>query len=288
MTTLYSINNNLLRYSGKVLSQGDAPIPVYRKSVRVKVNDGLAPHTPPGEEESATRPSYYSAALVEGTNDTYDVYADEILQFNHILSNCVNVTEIVSADSSGITDFGYMCYICNNLTKVNLFDTSSATKVDGMFALCTSLPTVPLFDTSNVTDFNSMFWEAFAVTGVPLFDTSNGVDMSRFLYMTSITECPLFDTAAATGMESFIGDCWSLVTIPDLDVSSCREADWICIGDTAVTGGALNLYNKLAALDPVPSHEQAFTNCGRDTVTGAAELAQIPEEWKSIPGESDV
>lgn len=282
MATLYSINDSLIRYSGKVLSQGDAPIPVYRKSVRVKVNDGLAPHTPPGEEESAIRPRYYSAVLVEGTNDTYDVYCNEFNQFNHMLSNCINVTEIVSADSSGVEDFGYMCYVCRNLTKVNLFDTSSATSVAGMFALCTSLPTVPLFDTSNVTNFGSMFWEAQSVTGVPLFDTSNGVDMSRFLYMTAITECPLFDTSNATSLDSFIGDCWNLVSIPDLDVSSCLDADWICVADAAVTGGALNLYNKLAALDPLPNHDQAFTNCGKDTVTGAAELAQIPDSWKAI------
>lgn len=282
MATLYSINNSLVRYSGKVLSQGDAPIPVYRKSVRVKVNDGLAPHTPPGEEESAIRPRYHSAVLVEGTNDTYDVYGNLSNPFNHMLSDCINVTEIVSADSSGVEDFSYMCYVCRNLTKVNLFDTSSATSVAGMFALCTSLPTVPLFDTSNVTDFGSMFWEAQSVTGVPLFDTSKGVDMSRFLYMTAITECPLFDTSKATSLDSFIGDCWNLVSIPDLDVSSCLDADWICVADAAVTGGALNLYNKLAALDPVPTHDRAFSNCGKDTVTGAAELAQIPDSWKVV------
>jgi surface protein len=282
MATLYSINDSLIRYSGKVLSQGDAPIPVYRKSVRVKVNDGLAPHTPPGEEESAIRPRYHSAVLVEGTNDTYDVYGELNNPFNHMLSDCINVTEIVSADSSGVEDFSHMCYVCSNLTKVNLFDTSSATRVDGMFALCTSLPTVPLFDTSNVTDFSSMFWEASAVTGVPLFDTSKGVDMDWFLAGTSITECPLFDTSSATGLDSFIGSCFELQYVPDLDVSSCLDADYICVGDTNVVSGALNLYNKLAALDPLPSHEQAFTNCGKDTVTGAAELAQIPDSWKSI------
>lgn len=284
MATLYSINNSLIRYSGKVLSKDDAPIPVYRKSVRVKVNDGLPPHTPPGEEESAIRPRYYSAVLVEGTNDTYDVYGELDNPFNHMLSDCINVTEIVSADSSGVEDFSHMCYVCRNLTKVNLFDTSSATRVAGMFALCTSLPTVPLFDTSNATDLSSMFWEATAVTGVPLFDTSKGVDMSRFLYGTSITECPLLDTSKATSLDSFIGDCFELQYVPDLDVSSCIDADWICIGDTNVVSGALNLYNKLAALDPMPTHDQAFTNCGKDTVTGAAELAQIPDSWKVIGG----
>jgi hypothetical protein len=127
-----------------------------------------------------------------------------------------------------------------------------------------------------------MFWEASAVTGVPLFDTSKGVDMDWFLAGTSITECPLFDTSSATGLDSFIGSCFELQYVPDLDVSSCLDADYICVGDTNVVSGALNLYNKLAALDPLPSHEQAFTNCGKDTVTGAAELAQIPDSWKSI------
>ena len=28
------------------------------------------------------------------------------------------------------------------------------------------------------------------------------------------------------------------------------------------------------------NHKSTFYNCGRDTVTGAAELAQIPSDWK--------
>ena len=31
---------------------------------------------------------------------------------------------------------------------------------------------------------------------------------------------------------------------------------------------------------PPTQYSQAFWNCGIDTVTGAAELAQIPNDWK--------
>lgn len=281
MSVLYAINNKLIQYDDKLLTQGEAPIPVYTYKLRVRTNDGLAPHTPEGEEEQADRPTYASAELVSGTSDVYDVYCREWLPFKGTLSNCENVTEIISADSYGATDFSSMCFECSNLTSVCMIDTSAATTMEYMFAMCTSLTTVPLFNTSNVESFRGMFWEASSINSVPLFDTSNAVDMSLMLYMTDITECPLFDTSSATGLYGIIGDCYNLVTVPDFDVSSCIEADWICIADIAVTGGALNLYNKLAALDPVPSHNQAFTSCGRDTDTGAAELAQIPEEWKA-------
>ena len=32
--------------------------------------------------------------------------------------------------------------------------------------------------------------------------------------------------------------------------------------------------------NPPSSHTEAFKNSGSDTTTGAAELAQIPEDWK--------
>lgn len=31
---------------------------------------------------------------------------------------------------------------------------------------------------------------------------------------------------------------------------------------------------------PPSSHASTFNKCGRDTVSGAAELAQIPSDWK--------
>jgi len=48
-----------------------------------------------------------------------------------------------------------------------------------------------------------------------------------------------------------------------------------------VESGALALYQQASTqATPPSSHSGTFSNCGRDTVTGAAELAQIPSNWK--------
>jgi hypothetical protein len=47
-----------------------------------------------------------------------------------------------------------------------------------------------------------------------------------------------------------------------------------------VETGALALYQQASTQATPPSkHDSTFWNCGRDTVTGAAELAQIPSSW---------
>ena len=72
----------------------------------------------------------------------------------------------------------------------------------------------------------------------------------------------------------------NLTAVPDLDVSNvtlCKKAFYGC---TSVESGALTLYNKLAALGAqVIDHQETFAGCGSNTVTGAAELAQIPSSW---------
>jgi hypothetical protein len=44
-------------------------------------------------------------------------------------------------------------------------------------------------------------------------------------------------------------------------------------------GGALALYQQASAKNPQPGHYRTFIDCGKDTETGAAELAQIPTSW---------
>jgi hypothetical protein len=48
-----------------------------------------------------------------------------------------------------------------------------------------------------------------------------------------------------------------------------------------VESGAYALYQQASTqTTPPSSHSNTFRNCGRDTTTGAAELAQIPSDWK--------
>jgi len=52
-------------------------------------------------------------------------------------------------------------------------------------------------------------------------------------------------------------------------------------GCTGVESGALALYQQASSQDIPPTyHYQTFYNCGSNTTTGAAELAQIPSDWK--------
>jgi len=52
-------------------------------------------------------------------------------------------------------------------------------------------------------------------------------------------------------------------------------------GCVNVESGALALYQQASTqTNPPTNNYQTFTNCGSNTVTGVAELAQIPSSWK--------
>ena len=126
-----------------------------------------------------------------------------------------------------------------------------------MFYNCQQLVSVQLFDTSSVTSMGFMFNSCSSLTSVPLFDTSSVTNMfSMFNRCSSLTSVPLFDTSSVTTMNSMFYYCYK------------------------VESGALALYQQASTQATVPSHSGTFRDCGRDTVTGAAELAQIPSDWK--------
>lgn len=143
------------------------------------------------------------------------------------------------------------------LEVIDAGDTSGVKYTYQMFTNCTSLTSVSLFDTSNVITMASMFGNCTSLTSVPLFNTSNVMDMSyMFGNCTSLTSVPLFNTSKATSMEYMFYGCYK------------------------VESGALALYQQASSQRTPPAHTYAFRYCGRDTTSGAAELAQIPSDWK--------
>jgi len=51
----------------------------------------------------------------------------------------------------------------------------------------------------------------------------------------------------------------------------------------AVESGALALYRQASTqANPPTYHTNTFKDCGKDTVTGAAELASIPASWGGL------
>lgn len=135
----------------------------------------------------------------------------------------------------------------------------SGTSFDGLLGFSNNLIEVLGANTSNVTSMDSLLGGCNSLTTVPLFDTSNVTNMSYAFYnCTALTSIPLYDTSKAPNMECTFCECRN------------------------VQSGALALYQQASSQGIPPNkHYATFYNCGIDTQTGAAELEQIPSDWKS-------
>ncbi len=97
----------------------------------------------------------------------------------------------------------------------------------------------------------------------------------------ALMDVALFDTRACTNMRGMFCECSHLKHIPLFDTSSCNDMTDMCFNCSWVQSGALALYQQASSQsNPPRNHHYAFHRCGRYTVTGAAELAQIPDDWK--------
>ena len=111
-------------------------------------------------------------------------------------------------------------------------------------------------------------------------NTSSVTTMASWFYeCTSLTSVPLFDTSSVTNMISMFNGCISLITVPLFDTSSCTNMGAMLRRCNYVQSGALALYQQASSQATEPSHQLTFAGCGSETVTGAAELAQIPIDW---------
>lgn len=140
-------------------------------------------------------------------------------------------------------------------TKFPDIDTSSARYMEHMFGACPNLLKAPNLDTSLVTTMKTMFMDCYSLVETPTYNAPNVTDSS-----------------------SMFSSCTNLKKINPITIPSASEINnmfWNCV---KVEEGSLDMYNYLSTLN-VTNHYHTFTNCGKDTVTGAAELAQIPSSW---------
>ena len=196
--------------------------------------------------------------------------------------------KVLGANTTTITDMDYMfgaaSYSGNaGLTDIALFDTSNVTTMRYMFADCSSLHSIPQFDLSNVTNMLNMFEDCTSLSDIQIINTGNVTNMGYLFRNTAITSIPDIDTSSAERMEFMFCDCSKLtdISLPNkfvfTNVTTVQNMFKDCPN---VNTGILAAYNKISAISPVPEHSQTFTNCGTNTTTGSAELAQIPTGWK--------
>ena len=296
-----AFNNETLLYNNQYeLYYPDPynPLNLPSNTVRVRTSDGNVP-------TKGANTSYETATLVPGTVDVYDVYKSGT-SFDDLLADSNNVVEVLGANTTNITNMHEMFYNCTSLTFVPLFNTSNVWKMARMFHSCASITTVPSFDTSNVTTMEFMFYNCTSLISVPLFDTSSVTNMKHMFYnctslttvplfntfevtdmrymlanCTSLTKVPLFMTSKVTNMYGMLMRCTSLTAVPTFYTSNVTNMTQMLFNCINVRAGALALYNQASTQATPPSgHSQTFYECGANTVQGAAELAQIPSDWK--------
>jgi hypothetical protein len=81
-------------------------------------------------------------------------------------------------------------------------------------------------------------------------------------------------------MDRMFSNCTGLTYIAPLHCSNVQNVGGMFQGCTEVTEGALAQYNWFNTYGVnINNHSGTFTNCGSNTQTGVAELAQIPVGW---------
>lgn len=192
-----------------------------------------------------------------------------------------DLTRLPLFDTSNVTTMQSMLVRNYNLNYVPLLNTQNVTDFIGLFVHCHSLANIPNFNTSNGTSFRNMFASCSSLTNVPLIDTSNATDLHGLLSHTPITSMPDLDTSNATDMSDMFAYCSELTSIKLYNTSKVINVETMFDHCTKVNSGALAFYQQLATQAiPPTNHKWTFRECGSDTVAGAAELAQIPSDWK--------
>lgn len=224
---------------------------------------------------------------VNGTEDQWDCHYDSSDWFKLLciesVINKYKLKKVLGANTTTVTDMGYMFVDNNDLNEVALFDTSNVTSMRYMFNGCSSLTTIPLFDTSNVTEMQWMFAYCSNFNNLPAIDTSKVTNMYGTFRETKFASIPDIDTSSVTDMGFMFYNCASLknITIPNNFVFTLTEATQRMFADCYyVETGITNAYTKMLSSSTLYNYQGTFNNCGMNTTTGAAELAQIPSDWK--------
>lgn len=136
------------------------------------------------------------------------------------------------------------------------------------------------------SNWDSSFSSAFTADDnqVEIIDCGNtdGVTSmdSMFLLCSQLISICLFSTKNVTAFKSIFNSCTKLNSIPLFDTGKMANVSGAFAFTRLVASGSLALYNQMSTQATPPSDTRnCFLQCGQNTTTGAAELAQIPSSW---------
>lgn len=255
----------------------------------------------------------YMHSLFKGQTDITELPwfdTSEVTNTEAIFSGCTSLTTIPAIDTSKVTDSdfmfsgctaltslpnliltndestSYMFLNCTALTNMQSLNLPNVKWMSQMFNGCTNLATIGTITTSNkLTSTVSMFEDCSSLTSVNPFDISGitnsnfgGGAYRMFKNCSSLTTCPAFNTVNLRGMEEMYKGCTSITAVPLYDTTNALYMSYMFQDCVNVQSGAYNLYNQAKDNANLRAY-LCFDNCGTNTTSGTAELAQIPEYW---------
>ena len=262
MSIFLAHNHKMLKSAGRYVGWVRNPLPpLGANSIRVKWKKGCSPkYVGPNEWTDGVHAEVITC--VDPIDNIYDITSSS--DWSSMFAYGANLSddrliEILEGNLQNVSSLQNLCVEQRSLKSVSSIRTSyKLTRCMNMFLGCSSLTQVPIFDTSEVEVFSTMFRGCTSLRSVPVYDTSKGFDFSGMFL-----------------------DCHSLETIPQLPTGSAYDVSWIFEHCYKASSGILSMYNQMSTQANPPSrYTEAFRDCGRDSVTGSAELAQIPSSWK--------
>lgn len=205
------------------------------------------------------------------------------------LGNINGDIEIVAMNMHGVTDARGAFQGLGNLVKVSGITGmgSSLSSVVQMFGNCTNLVRVDPFYGDYIGDCSQMFENCTSLAVAPRFGITPTKTYNMFSGCSSLVNMPkMWMNSVGDASHMYYG-CSSLTSIDGYDGNysmylSISNANYMFSGCVNVASGILDLYNVWTGSPPLgnPSHTDTFHNCGINSVSGSAELAQIPADWK--------
>ena len=190
-----------------------------------------------------------------------------------------------------VTPYDGMFRSNNSLMRVNcVLDFPNAVNCSSLFQSNQNMTYVEGVKIPKAFTTQSMFRDCYSLEEVKSIETSNALTNVQQMFNSAglKKQPPIFNTSKVSNFTSmFRGTSDSknnFIEIPEYEYSSAETVDYMFEECRKIESGIVSCYNKLSALPAVTadkySYSRCFRNCGKDTTSGAAELAQIPNSWK--------
>lgn len=233
---------------GAVLKQVDPlnPLGLPSHTLRIRFTDGYTPTQGTSRTQVSSSPNIWD--ITNTSNSWYSMFESN-----------TNVLEVLGVNSTGVTDMYGLFHMCYYLEATVPFDVSSVTNAHNMYNKCRDrLQTLPSYNFANATKLESWCNECRQLTSVGKIIAPK---CTNFQYMGYY--------------------CVALKELPEIEIGSNITGInvtnmWYYASN--VEDGITRMYNTLNG--HCSSYSGCFRNCGSNTTSGSAQLANIPSGWK--------